>query len=342
MKKTIFSIIGLILLFQEFIAQEITTNKECHKESEHISHNPIGVMGDHIHHKGSIMFSYRFMYMNMTGNLSGGNTIEDTDIFLNYMVSPQSMFMGMHMLGTMYSPTDKLTLMLMTNYISNTMTLKTKMGEDFQTQSAGIGDLNISGLIQILNKDQTNIHLNIGVGIPTGNIDQRDDTPMMINSQLAYPMQLGSKTWDPSIGATYLGQSKNIFWGAQSLYKYRIGENLENYTLGDDFITTAWGSIKAFNKLNLSLRAKYMNSNKIKGDGDSDLNPMMMPLFNTNNSGKSKLDLLGGVNLHLNEGVFKGLKIGLEVGYPIYQEVLGTQMNNDFSAIFGLQFTING
>ena len=30
-------------------------------------HAPIGVMGDHIHREGEIMFSYRAMMMNMSG-----------------------------------------------------------------------------------------------------------------------------------------------------------------------------------------------------------------------------------------------------------------------------------
>lgn len=34
-------------------------------------HAPIGVMGDHLHKKGSYMLSYRFMRMSMAGNRDG-------------------------------------------------------------------------------------------------------------------------------------------------------------------------------------------------------------------------------------------------------------------------------
>ncbi len=34
-------------------------------------HAPIGVMGDHMHHKGEWMLSYRYMHMDMEGNRIG-------------------------------------------------------------------------------------------------------------------------------------------------------------------------------------------------------------------------------------------------------------------------------
>lgn len=68
---------------------------------------------------------------------------------------------------------------------------------DFNTQSKGLGDSSITALIQLLQLPRKSIHASVGVSIPTGNIDQRGNTPMMNNAQLAYPMQLGSGTWGP-------------------------------------------------------------------------------------------------------------------------------------------------
>lgn len=51
-------------------------------------HAPIGVMGDHVHHKGEWMASYRYMNMNMFGNLSGTENIGFENIFQEYMVAP--------------------------------------------------------------------------------------------------------------------------------------------------------------------------------------------------------------------------------------------------------------
>jgi hypothetical protein len=255
------------------------------------------------------------------------------------MVAPQKMNMNMHMLGAMYAPSDRITLMIMGNYISNSMDLRTGMGVDFTTESGGIGDITVSSLIKIMNNNRQSLHANVGISIPTGDIDQRDATPMMNDAQLAYPMQLGSGTWDPSLGLTYLGQSDKLSWGAQSKYKFRLGENSENYTFGNRFDVVGWGAIKVSDYFSFSTSLSYFDTQKIDGV-DADLNPMMMPLFNTDNSGRSQLDVGIGTNFFIPKGSLKDLRIGAEIKIPVYQQVNGIQMKNTLMATFGIQYTI--
>lgn len=302
-------------------------------------HAPISIMGDHYHHKGEVMFSYRYMSMWMDGNLSSSDNIDDAAIFQNYMVSPQKMQMSMHMLGLMYGLSDNLTLMAMASYISNTMDLKTKMGADFTTESSGLGDLSLSGLIKIINKNRQSLHTTLGLSIPTGNIDQRDNTPMMDNAQLAYPMQLGSGTIDPFLGFTYLGQSNVVSWGLQTQYKLRLGENSANYSLGNQFDLLGWGAAKVSDYLSFSTSLTYKNVGKIDG-ADVDMNPMMMPLFNVQNSGRSQVELGIGSNFLIPSGSLKNLRFAVEVKSPLMQDVNGIQMKNKLIAILGVQYAI--
>lgn len=302
-------------------------------------HAPISVMGDHYHKKGEFMFSYRFMPMWMDDNIQSTGDISNEDIYQNFMVAPQKMNMNMHRLGVMYAPSDRITLMVMGNYISNSMDLKTGMGVDFTTESGGLGDVTVSSLIKIMNSNRQSLHGNVGISIPTGDIDQRDATPMMNDAQLAYPMQLGSGTWDPSLGLTYLGQSDKFSWGAQSKYKFRLGENSENYTFGNRFDLVAWGAIKVSEYFSFSTSLSYFATQNIDGV-DADLNPMMMPLFNTANSGRSQLDVGIGTNFFIPKGSLKDLRIGAEIKIPAYQKVNGIQMKNTLMATFGIQYTI--
>lgn len=200
-KRIILLLLGVITLCSNMAAQE---NQWTSARPD--GHAPISVMGDHYHKKGEFMFSYKFMPMWMDGNLQSTNGISDEDIYQNFMAAPRKMSMSMHMLGLMYAPSDRFTLMFMGNYLSNSMDLRTGMGVPFTTESSGLGDVTISSLIKIMNKNRQSLHGSVGISIPTGDIDQRDATPMMNDAQLAYPMQLGSGTWDPSLGLTYLGQ----------------------------------------------------------------------------------------------------------------------------------------
>jgi hypothetical protein len=152
-------------------------------------------------------------------------------------------------------------------------------------------------------------------------------------------MQLGSGTFDPFVGVTYLGQTDRFSWGLQSLYKFRIGENSENYSLGNRFDVIGWGAVKVSNYLSFSARIGYLNIAKING-ADADLNPAMMPLFNTANSGKNKIDLGIGSNFLIPKEELKNLRFAVEVKFPISQNVNGIQMTNELIGIFGIQYTI--
>lgn len=333
--RIILPVMGLILLCSTMaIAQE---NKWISARPD--GHAPISVMGDHFHKKGEFMLSYRYMPMWMEGSLQATEDISDEEIYKNYMVAPQKMTMDMYMLGVMYAPSDRITLMLMGNYISNSMDLRTRMGVDFTTESAGFGDITFSSLFKVLNSNRQSLHGYIGISIPTGDIDQRDATPMAANAQLAYPMQLGSGTWDPSLGLTYLGQSDRFSWGTQLKYKFRLGKNSENYTIGNRFDMVGWGAVKLSDYFSFSTSMSYFETQKIEGV-DADLNPMMMPLFNTSNSGKSQFDVGLGLNFLIPKGRLKNLRLASEVKIPTYQKVNGVQMKNVFMVVFGIQYAM--
>ena len=334
-KKFLMPLLGLVFLCSNVVLGQDNQWTSARPDG----HAPISVMGDHYHKKGEFMFSYRFMPMWMEDNLQSTDDISNEAIYQDFMVAPQKMNMNMHMLGFMYAPSNRVTLMAMGNYISNSMDLRTGMGVDFTTESNGLGDITVSSLIKIMNNNRQSLHANVGISIPTGDIDQRDATPMMNDAQLAYPMQLGSGTWDPSLGLTYLGQSDKFSWGAQSKYKFRLGENAEDYTFGNRFDIVGWGAIKVSEYFSFSTSLSYFDLQKIDGV-DADLNPMMMPLFNTANSGRSQLDIGIGTNFYVPKGSLKDLRIGAEIKIPAYQKVNGIQMNNTLMATFGIQYTI--
>lgn len=300
-------------------------------------HAPIGVMGDHYHSKGEWMVSLRHMLMDMNGMRSGSSSTSVGDVLTDFMVSPSEMQMQMSMLGLMYAISDRVTLTGMTNLVSNDMDLVTRMGGQFNTSSSGLGDFRLGAIIRLLNPQKQSIHANIGLSIPTGDIDQRDATPVSENSPLAYPMQLGSGTFDPYLGLTYLGQSNSFSWGAQGTYTYRVGENDRNFSYGNNFNITGWGAYKATNWLSFSGRLQFMSEGSLAGSA-SDWNPGLMPLFDIQNSGRSQLDAGVGLNLYVASGSFKNLRFGAEYLFPINQQVDGVQMERVSSTILGIQY----
>lgn len=311
------------------------------------AHAPIGVMGDHLHTKGGLMLSIRYMNMAMEGNKSGTDNIDNSSIYNTFMVAPQNMTMDMYMLGVMYAPTDKLTLMLMQNIIKKNMDLTARMMmngmpmlRDFSTSSSGLGDLKLGTLFSIFNNHKTSFHLNGSLNIPIGDIESRDDTPMMNDAKLPYAMQLGSGTFDVTLGATFKNNCTTTSWGIQFLTTLRTGKNSEDYRFGNVYQLNIWGAYKINNNISISGRILGISEGKLKGI-DSDLNPMMVTTANTNNYGSDKIKSFFGINIAFSEGSsLKDFRFGIEAGAPIYENYNGIQMNENLTFNFGLKYNI--
>lgn len=308
-------------------------------------HAPIQVMGDHTHKKGEIMFSYRFMYMNMDGNGDGTDELSNSEILLptgSYMVTPTTMPMQMHMLGAMYAVSDDLTLMTMLPYVSSEMDHLTAMGGEFTTESGALGDVSISAMYNFYRKNNSSIHGQLGLSLPTGSIDEKDVTPASGGNEviLPYPMQIGSGTFDLSPGVTYLAQNESVSFGSQLKAKIRLGENSNDYTLGNQAKFTNWVGYKLTDWVSPLLSLTYSNWGGISG-ANSDLNPAMIHTADPDLKAGSRLDLGFGLNFQGPEGPLHDLRFGANFEIPVYQDLDGPQMLNKGILTFGLQYTIH-
>ena len=341
--------------FSTLLPLSLWANTDHHKIT---AHAPIGVMGDHMHKTGEWMFSYRYMSMSMEDNLQGSNNISPEgirDSGLGLRVVPLQMTTDMHMFGAMYAPSDKLTLMLMINYIEKEMghlTFMMPMGPMmpmsmnetgvFTTKTSGIGDTKIGALYSLRSGDNTNIHLNLGLSIPTGKIDYTDQilTPMNTtpSPRLPYPMQLGSGTYDIQPGITYAGTRNSWDWGSQVKMIIRLDDNDEGYSLGDQTQVTSWGGYRFTHWLTGSLRLTYTHADEISGK-DALIN-LPVQTSNPDNFGGERIDLGVGITLIGSEGAQKGHRLALEYETTIDQDVNGIQMEMQDMLTIGYQFSL--
>ena len=327
-------------------------------------HAPIGVMGDHMHKKGEVMFSYRFMRMNMAGSRIGTDPATPDEIvttvpnrfFGNPMqpptlrVVPLEMTMDMHMVGAMYAPTGWLTLMAMGTLIDNGMDHVTYQGGagttvlgEFRTDTFGFGDMQVAGLVHLFDGNAGGVrhraHLNAGVSIPTGSITETDQilTPMGAtpSPRLPYPMQLGSGTVDLRPGVTYTGASDAFSWGAQYVGTFRTGTNDEGYTLGDRHEATAWAQWGPDPWIAFSGRVAFRAQDPIDGIDPAIAAPVQTadPDFH----GGDRFDVGVGVNFAGQHGVIEGHRLAVEILFPIYQDLNGPQLETDWTLTFGWQ-----
>ncbi len=336
---------------------------ENHEQTIAKDHAPIGVMGDHMHKKGEVMFSYRFMRMEMAGNRIGRDDVTPDEIvttipnrfFGNPMqpptlrVVPLEMSMNMHMLGVMYAPADWLTLMAMGMYATNDMDHVTYMGGmgttelgGFTTETSGFGDTQLAGLVRLFDAGDGAVshhaHLNLGFSIPTGSTTETDQilTPMGMtpSPRLPYPMQLGSGTFDLQPGVTYTGRSESYSWGAQYLATFRTGSD-NGYARGDKHEATAWAQYGPAPWIAFSGRVAFRSQGRIDG-----IDPAIMAPVQTadpNFHGGERIDVGAGVNFAVQQGVLKGHRFAVEALLPVYQDLNGPQLETDWTLTVGWQ-----
>jgi len=319
------------------------------------SHAPISVMGDHTHGQGEFMLGYRAMHMAMQGNLDGTSSISSAQIASTaanpfgapptLRVVPEEMTMTMHMLSAMYAPTDRVTLMGMLNYTTKEMdhvTFAGPSGTDelggFTTKTSGLGDTSIAALVRLGERKHSKWHATLGLSLPTGDIEETDAilTPMNTrpSPRLPYPMQLGSGTYDLITGLTYSSHADRWGWGSQWRSVTRIGENDEDYSLGDEHKLQGWLSYRLNPSLSLSARLAYVDRGNIDGMDASIQAPVQTA--DPDRHGMQRLDVGLGANLLLPG---KKQRLALEVTAPTYQKLDGPQLQTDWMLTFGWQYT---
>ena len=271
-----------------------------------------------------------------------------------YRISPLEMDMDMHMFGLMYAPTDNITLMAMINYIENDMKLRTFRGGagtvvngEFTGETSGLGDLKLGALIRLYDDPIHHFHANLGLSLPTGSITKRGKVlppfagimvpagTLVDIDRLAYPMQLGSGSFDALPGITYTARAGDVSWGAQAMGTIRLHENRENYRLGDIIEGSAWAAYQWAPWISTSLRVSGKSEGEIRSR-----DPKITggnPLSFAGNSGRDEVDLHVGVNLAGQTGDLAGHRFAIEYGVPVYQDVNGLQMENDWSLTLGWQ-----
>lgn len=323
------------------------------------SHAPMGVMADHTHARGEWMFSYRFMTMDMDGNRLDTRRIDPDTIVTTQpnrfagqpmqpptlRIVPLDMRMDMHMFGVMYAPTDRITLMGMFTFLDKTMKHRTYQGGagsnvlgNFETESSGPGDTTLAALVSLLDAPGRKLHLIAGLSLPTGSTDETDGilTPMNTRPtvRLPYPMQLGSGSVDPLVGASFASYHPRWSWGAQWRSTMRLFDNDEDYRLGDEHRLTGWASYLWTRQLSSSLRVNYHRRGNIDGQDPAIVGPVQTA--DPDRQEFDRVDVGLGFNV-AGHGSLDGYRLALEYLVPLRQDFAGPQLETDNQLVIGLQ-----
>jgi len=318
------------------------------------SQAPLGVMTDHIHKKGQWMLTYTFMSTAMDGNHQGTERLTDADMYKQYSMAPETMTMQMHMLMAMYGVTNKLTLMAMTSYMTNSMNMNMYMPGmvmpgmnmpggimGMQSVSGGLTDTRISALYNFSNTTARRIIGSLGISLPTGTIMATGTTMLGDNQRLAYDMQTGTGSFSLQPDITYARNRGNFYWGANIGGDVKLNYNNLGYRQGNVYHGTAWAGYQVLPFLGFTLRAEDVNTGKISGSDammDNSAYKVGDPTTVTANYGGQCINAYAGLNFYLMKPVLEHFRLMAEYGRPVYQNLIGTQMALSANSYAGVQY----
>lgn len=268
-------------------------------------------------------FGYSYEFSRMKDVMDGSDDLETEDVIARgFMMAPIDMDMQMHMFHMGYQPSHRLAFMAMLPYINNDMTMENAMGVRSKMKSDGFGDIALSGDYLLWQNQADQVHVEFGLSMPTGSIDEKSSAGV----RLPYAMQLGSGTWDPMLGISYAHQYHNWTFGAAAHATFRIGENDNNYSLGNVYGLSLSTARALGHGLTASFALDGHSTGEIQGR-DSALALGMSPL--------NRGDFYGGQGV---DGVFAlafapeatSVNFSAELGLPIYDHSNGPQLDEAY------------
>lgn len=115
-------------------------------------------------------------------------------------------------------------------------------------------------------------------------------------------------------------------WGAQASYRWRTeSQNRSGFAFGDQAQLTSWISYAPDSDLSLTGRLAWEHEGAIEGHYNG-LHNHASPVDRQANYGGDTILAAIGLNLALPTGGSKPPQIGFEAGLPLYQDLNGIQL----------------
>lgn len=299
-------------------------------------HAPAGVAVEHVHAAGGWMLGYRYSDVVTRDLMRGSDSIGLTDPALaGYTAVATHMTMRMHMFDIMYAPSDRLTLMVMPQYMSMDMTMTELPPSPPTTRShgsAGLGDTQLAALYELGRSGNSQWLGTLAFSAPTGAADSKGADGEYVH----YGMQPGSGIWEILPSLTLRTTGAQWSWGAQAQARLHLEDrNNAGFRFGDSRGATAWVSKPWGPTLSASLRLAYQWQDVVKGHYNAG-HHHHSPSGRQRNYGGESLHAGIGINAVIGAGSLRGLRLGGEYLFALQENLNGVQNGLEQGLVFSV------
>ena len=270
------------------------------------------------------------------------------DQFIPYVETPRALDVSTHLVEVAYAPHPRTTLVLQVPFIQKDLeTLEGDTAYRRRDQTDGVGDITMALVVPFIRKGRESSHIHIAFDIPTGDIRKQDPA----GNRLPYDSQIGNGTVDFEWGWTYRGERDWLSWGGQAIGRHALEENGLDFREGSRFEASLWSGVRVIGGLSASVRVQWQKQNNLHGhDRQFDkvvlANPNPPPAnLNLPNDPSENGKARGGTSFLLGpslaydfSGPLTGQRLAVEVSVPVYQNLDGPQLEQDWSLTTGWQW----
>jgi hypothetical protein len=305
---------------------------------------PVGVVDGQMLARGQVLFGYRFLQADSKGLWLDSDSLTLDQSLQEYSVVPHSLVNQTHEVTLAFAPTSTLTLV-------GHMTYSQREREEWflyngtlyyhQTQTKGLGDLQVSALYSVFNQGAVRAHIHLGALLPTGAYHPTAVTALSGTAKgpLPYEMRAGSGTYAVVPGMTMLAQNDFGSVGAQVLGTFYIGTNDRDFAPGNIYDFNAWAAYKLNAYFSISARAHYRRWDAIKGADPSVSSYIGQdPGYNGYNAKGHSFEIPFGLNIYMPEGMhLGGNRLSIEFVRTASQFYQGPHLGADWALVMGWQ-----
>lgn len=300
-------------------------------------HAPLGIRNGFTLNKGQALITYRYIRDEFEDSRIGTTPLGFNDVLVDFGVAPLTRTSEAHVVELRLGVTDDFSVAASVPLLFQAA-LQTTGATIFETNSEGVGDVELTGMYRLFQKDGTRANVSFGISLPTGSIDEVDpNSPLAGTGQLPFSMQSGTGSLGITPGATFQTQNDRGTVGIQAFGNIGLERNDRNYASGDRFTGTLWASVKVSEWISASARLLVETWEDVEGfdpETDGTLDPSANPFA----QGGTRTQIPFGINIHFQEGVLAGQRLAFEWYYPVHQDLNGPQLEADQRFVVGLQF----
>ncbi len=285
---------------------------------------------------GTWTIALRASETHFQGLVDGAQKLTSTDVLAQgYGEVPHALSQRSQTLELGATPSEGFTLRAALPFVENRLDAKLASGERFHVSAQGLGDVQIGAGLATSRSETEHVAVGLTVSAPTGSITASDARPGASSGRLEYPLQPGSGTWDLSPSLAWRLHEESWNYGVDLEGTLHNGHNGEGWARGDRFAAAGWAAYEWSPGLSGSVRLAAQRWGNVRGS-DAELDPTATPAADPRKQSGERVDAALGLNWMPEGGFLKGGLVGLELGKPLAQDLVGPQLAADWFATLGV------